>query len=478
MRTHKSFVAVLTIAAALGVAVVAQDLTVPNKPTGTLRFAVIGDSGTGDNNQYRLAKVFTDMHQRFPYEFVLMLGDNMYGGENARDFQRKFEIPYKPVLDKGVKFYASLGNHDSTNQRMYKLFNMNGERFYTFRPKLGVRFFALDSNYMDRTQLQWLEKELAASGSDWKIMYFHHPIYSSGGPHGSDTALREQLEPLFLKYGVDVVMAGHEHFYERLKPQKGIHYFISGGAGKLRKGDVGGEFTEKAFDTGFHFMIFEIDGDQMHFQTISEQNKTVDSGIVDAPESRRQSGAVGAGRTVREAGAAAGQARHIDREAGAPSTAKPAAPSTAKPAVKSQFGGLLDDLTPGDENFGRRGSHRFVVPNESTGFLALYGLRFSAHLKPITWNRSSASISKRAVRLVHIDRVSNAIAGASEVGILGGCADDGDSWIGRRLVESSRHQSIVFEVPNGRQQSRRRTTARIAHDRLINLHLVGARISV
>ena len=132
------------------------------------------------------------MHQRFPYEFVLMMGDNMYGGENARDFQRKFEIPYKPVLDKNVKFYASLGNHDSTNQRMYKLFNMNGERFYTFRPKPGVRFFALDSNYMDRTQLQWLEKELAASGSDWKIMYFHHPIYSSGGAHGSDTALREQ----------------------------------------------------------------------------------------------------------------------------------------------------------------------------------------------------------------------------------------------------------------------------------------------
>ena len=113
-------------------------------------------------------------------------------------------------------------------------------------------------------------------------------------------------------------MAGHEHFYERLKPQKGIHYFISGGAGKLRKGDVGGEFTEKAFDTGFHFMIFEIDGDQMHFQTISEQNKTVDSGIVDAPDSRQQSGAVGAGRAGRQAGAAAGQAEYIDREAGCP----------------------------------------------------------------------------------------------------------------------------------------------------------------
>ena len=280
MRTPRPRLATLSLIGILAAGVAAQDLAVPNKPNDTLKFAVIGDSGTGDSNQYRLGKVFTDMHQRFPYEFVLMMGDNMYGSESARDFQKKFEVPYKPVLDLGIKFYASLGNHDSTNQRMYKLFNMNGERFYTFRPKAGIRFFALDSNYMDRTQLQWLEKELASSGSDWKIMFFHHPIYSSGGRHGSDTALRDQLEPLFLKYGVDVVLAGHEHFYERLKPQKGIHYFISGGAGKLRKGDVGGQYSEKAFDQGYHFMIFEIDGDQMHFQTVSDQGKTVDSGIV------------------------------------------------------------------------------------------------------------------------------------------------------------------------------------------------------
>jgi hypothetical protein len=333
MRSHKSLVAVLTIAAALGVGVVAQDLTVPNKPTGTLKFAVIGDSGTGDNNQYRLAKVFTDTHQRFPYEFVLMMGDNMYGSEGTRDFQRKFEIPYKPVLDKGVKFYASLGNHDSTNQRMYKLFNMNGERFYTFRPKAGIRFFALDSNYMDRTQLQWLEKELAASGSDWKIMFFHHPIYSSGGRHGSDTALRDQLEPLFLKYGVDVVLAGHEHFYERLKPQKGIHYIISGGAGKLRKGDVGGQFTEKAFDTGFHFMIFEIDGDQMHFQTISDQNKTVDSGILTRRlVDNKAAPSVPAAPAAKPVPPQDKPGTSTAKPAAPTSTAKPAAPSTAKPA--------------------------------------------------------------------------------------------------------------------------------------------------
>ena len=75
------------------------------------------------------------------------------------------------MLDAGVKFYAALGNHDNPNERFYKGFNMNGERFYTFKPKAGVRIFALDSNYMDPKQLEWLEKELAASGSDWKICF-------------------------------------------------------------------------------------------------------------------------------------------------------------------------------------------------------------------------------------------------------------------------------------------------------------------
>jgi hypothetical protein len=323
MRTQKHVVYAYVIVGALAAGALAQDLTVPNQKD-SLKFAVIGDSGTGNSDQYRLAKKFAEARQRFPFEFVLMMGDNMYGGENARDFQRKFEIPYKPILDAGVKFYASLGNHDSPNQRMYKLFNMGGQRYYTFKPRDGARFFALDSNYMDRTQLQWLEKELSASGSDWKIMFFHHPIYSSGGRHGSDTALRDQLEPLFVKHGVDVVFAGHEHFYERLKPQKGIHYFISGGAGKLRRGDVGSDFMEKAFDQGFHFMILEMVGDQLHFQTISDLGKTVDSGIV----TRRRVDTQAAPSQP-----AAPPVKPVPPQDKPTTTAKPASP-TAKPGAK------------------------------------------------------------------------------------------------------------------------------------------------
>ena len=254
--------------------------SLPNK-AGSTKFAVIGDTGTGDSNQYRLAARLAEFRQSFPFEFVVMLGDNTYGGETAADFERRFEVPYKPLLDEGLKFYAALGNHDTPNQRFYKPFNMRGERYYSFKPKNGVRFFSLDSTYMSPEQLQWLEKELAASGSEWQIAFFHHPLYSSGGRHGSDRALRDQLEPVFIKHGVDVVLQGHDHFYERIKPQHGIHYFVVGGSAKLRKGDIEpGTLTAKGFDTGYSFMAVEIDGDDMHFQAVSDQGRTVDSGVL------------------------------------------------------------------------------------------------------------------------------------------------------------------------------------------------------
>jgi predicted MPP superfamily phosphohydrolase len=102
------------------------------------------------------------VHSRFAYEFVVLVGDNLYGSERPQDFKKKFEQPYKALLDAGVRFYASLGNHDEREgQRYYKLFNMDGKLYYTFKaPKQSVRFFALDSTYADPAQSAWLEKEL------------------------------------------------------------------------------------------------------------------------------------------------------------------------------------------------------------------------------------------------------------------------------------------------------------------------------
>jgi hypothetical protein len=269
----------IALAAALAtVAVSAQTLQLPLE-VDSVRFAVIGDSGTGERGQYEVAKWMATYHKVFPFTFVIMMGDNMYGDENPRDFVQKFETPYKPLLDAGVNFYASLGNHDEPEiQIYYRLFNMGGERYYTFT-KGSARFFALDSNYMDARQLEWLEKELADSKSRWKIAFFHHPLYSSGARHGSELGLRKLVEPLFIKHGVSAVFAGHEHFYERLNPQHGIYYFTSGGAGKLRRGNIRrGALTAAGFDTDLHFMIVEIAGDTLHFQTISRTGWTVDAG--------------------------------------------------------------------------------------------------------------------------------------------------------------------------------------------------------
>jgi hypothetical protein len=258
----------------------AAELRLPAREDSA-KFAVIGDSGTGGSAQYRIAQRMIAVHAQFPFEFVLMTGDNLYGAEYAAAFQEKFEIPYGPLLDAGVKFYASLGNHDETNQVMYEPFNMGGERFYTFKPADNLRFFALDSNYMSPEQLEWLEKELAASASEWKIAFFHHPMYSTGGRHGPDIRLREQLEPLFVKYGVDVVFAGHEHFYERIKPQRHIHHFVTGASAKLRQGDIeGGPIHAAGFDDGYHFMLVEVVEDELHFQAISDTDQTVDAGVI------------------------------------------------------------------------------------------------------------------------------------------------------------------------------------------------------
>jgi ADP-heptose:LPS heptosyltransferase len=247
----------------------------------SVKFAILGDTGTGGKPQYEIARRLAEAHAKFPFEFVILLGDNMYGGQSATDFKNKFEKPYDALLQQGIKFYASLGNHDRPERQIaYKPFNMGGKRYYTFRPKLGVRFFALDSNYMDKAQIDWLEAELKSSGSDWKILFFHHPLYSSGEKHGSSIELRKVLEPLLIKYGVDVVFSGHEHFYERLKPQNGIEYFILGNSAKLRKGNIDPKsaISAKGFDTDNAFMMAEVAGDGMNFHTISRAGKVVDTG--------------------------------------------------------------------------------------------------------------------------------------------------------------------------------------------------------
>lgn len=255
----------------------------PNRD-GSLKFGVLGDFGTGSRQQYQLAEQMVALHKRFPYQLVALVGDNIYGSERPRDFKSKFEVPYKPLLDANVKFYAALGNHDDADlQSNYALFNMAGKRYYSFKaPQQDVRFFVLESTYMNPEQVKWIEQELASAKEDWKIAYFHHPLYSSGYRHGSDMALRTTLEPLFIKYNVSIVLTGHDHIYERIKPQQGVTYFVVGSGGQLRAGgsERGLPFSAKIVDNIQVFMVAEIFENEMTFNAISRTGAIVDSGVV------------------------------------------------------------------------------------------------------------------------------------------------------------------------------------------------------
>ena len=148
----------------------------------------------------------------------------------------------------------------------------------------NVRFFVLDSTQLDPKQVQWLETTLRDAKEPWKIRYFHHPLYSNAARHGSSVDLRVILEPIFVQYGVNVVFSGHDHVYERVKPQKGIYYFVSGSAGQLRKGNMRpDEDTAAYFDQDQSFMLVEVSDDDMFFSVISRTGQTVDSGVIHRP---------------------------------------------------------------------------------------------------------------------------------------------------------------------------------------------------
>jgi predicted phosphodiesterase len=281
MRRRVVLALVLSAAVALVLSVSgAADFAFPLQ-ANSVRLAVIGDMGTAEQPQLDVARQMVTARGVFPFEFVITLGDNIYTGSQPSDFDKAFAVPYKPLLDAGVAFYATLGNHDKTNERFYKPFGMNGANYYAFK-KGNVRFFALDSNYMDRKQTTWVESQLRDAGNgDWKICFFHHPLYSSARFHGSDADLRKVLEPLFVEYGVDVVLSGHDHVYERVRPQQGIYYFVEGASGSLRAGNLSpSALTAKGFDADRSFMMIEVAGDDLYFQATSRTGVTVDSGVI------------------------------------------------------------------------------------------------------------------------------------------------------------------------------------------------------
>jgi hypothetical protein len=260
-----------------------------------VRFIAFGDMGTGDSDQYALAKRMAAWHDTHPYDTALLLGDNIYPDGDPADLPAKFERPYAELLLRGIRFQASLGNHDVRRGRAaqinYPNFNMGGRAYYSFTRgvtaagKSLAEFYALDTTAMDAAQLRWLEGALAASQAQWKLAFFHHPLYSSATTHGSDAALRAKLEPLFVRYGVAAVFSGHDHTYERTKPLQGVQYFVSGAAsGKLRRGDLNrrSQFFVTGNDESGSFLYAEVTQTQLNFQAVDVTGRVFDTGSLAA----------------------------------------------------------------------------------------------------------------------------------------------------------------------------------------------------
>ena len=254
-----------------------------------ITFAVIGDTGTGDEAQLSVARQMARQREKTPFEFVLMLGDNIYEKGEQKDVKPRFEEPYKDLIDAGVKFYAALGNHDIISglefQTNYANFNMGGRRYYNFAKGPAenyenlLEFFALDSNEMTPEQLKWLDVSLSASKARWKIAFSHHSIYSSARMHSQYTKLRAQLEPLYVRHGVAAVFAGHSHCYERVKPQKGVHYFTQGASGEIKRKTL--DRTTPYFAAGEDeknsFLVIQASDGDLKVEAIGADGSLIDS---------------------------------------------------------------------------------------------------------------------------------------------------------------------------------------------------------
>ncbi len=169
---------------------------------------------------------------------------------------------------------------------------MDGDRYYTFVPPVDpitrwdtrVRFFALDSTYLDRAQSRWFDEETTDSKAEWKIAFLHHPVYTSGRYTLAARGIRFALESAFANGGIDVVFSGHEHIYQRAELQNGILYFVTGGAGSLREGDASASPSiARSYDRDYHFMLAEITDDGFFFQAINRTGMTVDAGVLRKP---------------------------------------------------------------------------------------------------------------------------------------------------------------------------------------------------
>ncbi|HEY9721182.1 MAG TPA: metallophosphoesterase [Oscillatoriaceae cyanobacterium] len=259
-----------------------------NRPAGAdhMRFAVIGDMGEGRAVQFALARQLTDWRP----EFVLAVGDIIYPEGEGTLYGDRFFGPYDALMHEAI-FYPALGNHDvlTGNGAPYLAAfalprSPGNERYYAF--DWGpARFWCLDSTQSlapNSPQYRWFRADADASGARWKFAFFHHPVYSSGF-HGSTWSLRHYLEPIFAHDHFAVVFSGHDHDYERTKPQHGVTYVVTGGGGATVYGMWGPSRFTAAESLRHHFVGVSLYHDTLALQAVDPQGEVFDAAVLRRP---------------------------------------------------------------------------------------------------------------------------------------------------------------------------------------------------
>ncbi len=235
---------------------------------GTLRFAVLGDFGTGGTHQIEVAQRMCKYRQTHPFGLVLTTGDNIYPDGDPDRFDEAFFQPYKCLFDAGVRFRSTLGNHDVlTNNGRPELqepaFGFQGRNYVVRRG--GVRFVMVDSTNLQRDWLRQATRE--EQGDRWTVVSFHHPVYSPG-PHGSTDGLRPSLPRLFRRRGVDLVLNGHDHLYFASKELRGIRYVVTGGGGRSLYACGGDRWYSARCVERYHFLYVVAGPDELKVKAV------------------------------------------------------------------------------------------------------------------------------------------------------------------------------------------------------------------
>ncbi len=259
--------------------------TAPTADAQRVRVLAFGDSGGGGSDQHALASWM----RAFPYDVIIHTGDVAYDDGTIAELEDNVFGVYADLF-RHVPFFPAAGNHDHRTLRgapfrdVFSLPGAPGETWYAF--DWGpVHFVALDTEADYATQVRWLDEDLARSTAPWTIVYLHRPPYSSGN-HGSDTALRAHLAPVVERHDVQLVLAGHDHDYERMKPQNGVAYVVTGGGGRGTYPVGTSAFT--AFSTEvIHFVLLDIGPDELVLYAVDATGKTFDSLVVPRAQAAR-----------------------------------------------------------------------------------------------------------------------------------------------------------------------------------------------